>query len=70
MSEKRVLRRIFGPEYVEMTEGRRKLFIEQLRNLNCQGNIAGIIKINCDEMSRACSMHGCLKERVRCKVLL
>jgi hypothetical protein len=50
MYENRVLR-TFEPRSAEMTGGSRKLY-------NCEENIIGIIKINCDEMNRACSMLG------------
>jgi hypothetical protein len=51
------MRRMFGPKSAEITEGRRKL-LNELHNFNCEENIIGIIKINCGEVDRACSVHG------------
>jgi hypothetical protein len=42
--ENRVLRRIFGPERDEVTEGWRKLHNEELHNLYASPNIIRIIK--------------------------
>jgi hypothetical protein len=42
--EKRVLRRIFGPEIDEVTEGWRKLHNEELHNLYSSPDIIRMIK--------------------------
>jgi hypothetical protein len=40
--ENRVLRGIFGPKRIEMTEGWRKLHNEELHNLHCSSSIIRI----------------------------
>jgi len=44
VSEKRVLRRIFGPKRDEVTEVWRRLHNEELNDLYCSPNIVRIIK--------------------------
>ena len=57
MSEKRVLRRIFGPERDEVTGERRTLHNDELKDLlliqYCSGD-----QIMKSEMGRACSTYG------------
>jgi hypothetical protein len=60
--EKRVLRRIFGPERGLVAGGSRKVDSEELHNLDFLTDIFRIIKTRM--MSKACSMHEKnLKER-------
>ena len=44
MFENTVLRRIFGPKRDEMTGEWRKLYNEELNDLNCSPNIVQLIK--------------------------
>jgi hypothetical protein len=57
VSEKKVLRRIFGPKRDEIIGGWRKLHNEELHNLYFSPNINRMIESR-NEMGRACSMHG------------
>jgi hypothetical protein len=50
-----VLRRIFGPQWDEVTGGWEKLHKDELHNLYSLPNIIRIIKEN--EIGRACSRH-------------
>jgi hypothetical protein len=45
MSEKRVLRKIFGPKGVEVTGEWRKLYNEELNDLYCSPNIVQVIQL-------------------------
>jgi hypothetical protein len=56
--ENRVLRRIFGPKRGEVIGGWRKLHNEELHNLYSSSNIIGMIKVQEDEIGKACSTHG------------
>jgi hypothetical protein len=44
VSEKRVLRRIFGPKRGDLVGGWRRLHNEELHNLNTSANITKMIK--------------------------
>jgi hypothetical protein len=54
--EKRVLRRIFGPERDEVTGDWRKLHNKELNDLYCSPNIVRVIKARI--MGWTCSMYG------------
>jgi len=56
--EKRVLRRIFGPERDEVTGEWRKLHNEELNDLYCFTKYCSGDKIEKNEMGRACSAYG------------
>jgi hypothetical protein len=58
VSEKRVLRRIFGPKRDEVTGGWRKLHNEELHNLYSSPSINRTIKSRRMKMGRTCSMNG------------
>jgi hypothetical protein len=60
--EKRVLRRIFGPQRDEVTGEWRKLHNEERPNLYSSPNIIRMIK---DEMGRACSINGAKRNAYR-----
>ena len=52
------MRRIFGPERDEVTGEWRKQHNEELNDLYCSPNIVRVIKIEKNEMGRACSTCG------------
>ena len=57
VSESRVLRRVFGPKTDEVTGEWRKLHNE-LSDLYSLPNIVRVVKIEKNEMGRACSAYG------------
>ena len=57
VSESRVLRRVFGPKTDEVTGEWRKLHNE-LSDLYSLPNIVQVVKIEKNEMGRACSAYG------------
>ena len=58
MFENRVVRRIFGPKWDEVTRKWRKLHKEELNDLYCSPNIVRVIKFEKNEMGGACSAYG------------
>jgi hypothetical protein len=58
MFENRVLKRIFGPKRDEVTGEWRKLHTEELNDPYSSPNIFREIKIENNEMGRACSTNG------------
>ena len=58
MFENRVLRRIFGPKWNEVTGERRKLHNEELNDLYCSQNIARAISLKKHEIGGTCGTHG------------
>jgi hypothetical protein len=56
--EVRVLRRVFGPKRDEVTAEWRKLHNEELNDLYSLPNIVRVVKIETNEMGRACGAYG------------
>ena len=56
--ENRVLRKVFGPKRDEVTGEWRKLHNEELNDLYPLPNIVRVVKIETNEMGRACSPYG------------
>jgi hypothetical protein len=56
--ENKVLRRIIGPKRDEVTGEWIKLHNEELNDLYSSSNIVRVIKIEKNEMGRACSAYG------------
>jgi hypothetical protein len=55
--ENTVLRRIFGPKREKVTREWRKLYNEELNDLYCSPNIIRVIKMEKNEIGRACSAY-------------
>jgi hypothetical protein len=62
VSENRVLRRIFGPKRDEVTGEWRKLHNEELNDVLLTQNYSGD-QIGENEMGRACSAYGEIRDR-------
>ena len=56
--ENRVLRRIIGPKWDEITGEWRKLHNEELNDLYCLPNIVRVKKIEINEIGGTCSTYG------------
>jgi len=65
VSENRVLRRIFGPKRDEVTGQWRKLHNEDVNDLYSAPNIVRVVKIEKNEIGRACSAYGEEERRIQ-----